>query len=141
MVITKNVAEKTATKTPTTGAEIKTALPNDSVKLPEIVPVKKEETKTAATPKKALPTFEEKLDMLEELNNLVDKRELVRTALKNIADFYISPSGNCSVKMTDSNNHSFSISHPFVIEEILKQVTFKLEEELDKVETMFENIF
>ena len=139
MVTTKNSAEKIAPKTPTTGAEIKIAIPKESIKLPEIVPEKREEQKPPL--KKSLPTFKEKLEMLDELNNLVDKRQLLNAALKDVADFYIAPAGNCSVRMTDSNNKSFSISHPFVIEEILKQVTYKLEEELDRVETSFERIF
>lgn len=140
MVTTKNVAEKSATKPAQNGTETKLSISKDAVKLPLIVPEKKEESKVPS-PTKALPNFDEKLKMLDELNSLVEKRSLVREALKNVSDFYIAPSGHCSVKMTDSNNKSFSISHPFVIEEILKQVTFKLEEELDRVETSFENIF
>jgi len=132
----KNVAEKIATKpAQSNGQETKPT--NAAVKIPTIEPEKRE----SVTTKKSLPTLEEKLNVLGELNSLVQKRDLVREALKDVSKFYISPSGNCQVKMTDSNGKSFTISHPAVIEEILSHVTFKLEEELDKVETQFEWLF
>lgn len=141
MVQTKNATEKVTTKpTDKTGEQPKITDPKNTAIIPEILPEKRPDV-NPKLPKKAQPTFAEKLGMLEELNNLVTKRELLNAALKDVADFYIAPAGNCSVRMTDSNNKSFSISHPFVIEEILKQVTFKLEEELDRVETSFEVIF
>ena len=53
MAQTKNVAEKTATKTaPTSGNVVKLSMPPEGVKLPVIVPEKKEEPKaTTKTPK------------------------------------------------------------------------------------------
>ena len=135
MNTTKSVAEKSATKTAEQPKQNTAA-----VKLPTIEPEKRQDVTTAPA-KKSAPTLEEKLDILEELNNLVQKRELIKEALKDVGNFYISPSGHCQVKMTDSNNKSFTISHPAVIEEVLNHVTFKLEEELDKVETQFERLY
>ena len=137
MNTSKTVAEKDATKTTQKNGEQTKKETPAAVKLPTIEPEKRENV----TSKKAQPTLEEKLTILEELNNLVEKRDLVRDALKDVGNFYISPSGNCHVKMTDSNGKSFSISHPAVIEEVLTHVTFKLEEELDKVETQIEILF
>lgn len=140
MTTTKTVAEKATTKpAQKNGEQSKTTKP-EAVKLPSIEPEKRQDV-TKEPPKKSAPTLEEKLDILEELNNLVQKRELVQEALKNVSSFYISPSGHCQVKMTDSNGKSFTISHPAVIEEVLNHVTFKLEEELDKVETQFERLY
>ena len=133
MVITKNSAPTLAPK-PAQATETETKVSN--AKLPMIVPEKKEDSKPEV--KKALATIEDKILKLEELNQLAEKRDLVKEALKNVCGFYISPSGNCNVKMTDSNGKSFSIAHPFVIEEILTVVTYKLEQELDKIETLID---
>ena len=101
-----------------------------------IVPEKKELQREV---RKALPTIEERIKKLDQLKLLAERRDLVKDALKNVGGFYIAPTNaNCNVKMTDSNGKSFNIAHPFVIEEILTVVTFKLEEELDKIETLID---
>jgi hypothetical protein len=130
----KNVATKAATTS--NGIDVKTSTQPAAVTLPKIEPQPKEEKKD--TNKKGLPTIEEQLAKLEELNTLAEKRELVKEALKNVSDFYIAPNGNCSLKFSDSNNRNFNINHPFVIEEIITLVTFKLEAELDRLETLID---
>jgi hypothetical protein len=133
MVTTKNGAATLAPKTTQpNGNDSKTP----AVKLPTIQPEKREDVKPEN--KKFRPTIEEKILKLEELNQLSGKRDLLKEALKNVSNFYISPSGNVNVKMTDSNGKSFSIAHPFVIEEIQTIVLFKLEQELDKIETLID---
>lgn len=105
---------------------------------PTIRPEKRQDVRPDL-PKKSKPTIEEKIHKLEELNTLSQRRDLVKEALKNIGGFYIAPTNaNCNVKLTDSNGKSFNIAHPFVIEEMLTVVTFKLEEELDKIETLLD---
>lgn len=130
----KTVAQKVATKpAPQNGSDAKKLTPE--LLAPSILSEKRPEIK------KGVPTLEEKLNVLEELNALAEKRDVVKEAIKNVSDFYISPAGNCNVKMTDSNGKTFSISHPAVIEDVLKQVTFKLEQELSKVESSFEKLY
>ena len=112
------------------GLEISKITDKKAEELPTITAQKKE---VLARP---MPTIEARLKKLDELNELVEKRDNVLSALDNVKKFYVSPTGQgCNLKLTDSTGNSFGIAHPAVIGEIVAMATDKLQQELNKIET------
>jgi 2-oxoglutarate dehydrogenase complex dehydrogenase (E1) component-like enzyme len=137
MVTTKNVATKPATKPTENGAVSKTTTQTAAEKLPLIVPEKKQEPKTEL--KKSVPTIEQKLKKLEEINELVERREVVTDAIQNLAGFYISPEGTgCNLRLQDSKGKTFAIAHPAVIGEMVSMAKAKLADELNRIENQID---
>jgi len=92
----------------------------------------------AAPQKPVLPTIEERLKKLEELQELSDKRETIVDHLESLNKFYISPSGQgCNLKLQDSKGNTFGISHPIIIGEMIHMAKSKLQDELTKIEEAF----
>lgn len=111
------------------GVEVTKTTEKKAEDLPTITPQKKD---VIARP---MPTIEARLKKLDELNELVEKRDNVLSALDNVKKFYVSPTGQgCNLKLTDSTGNSFGIAHPAVIGEIVVMATAKLQQELDKIE-------
>lgn len=126
MVINKSVAEKIATKPSQNGNDSKLS----AVKLPVIIPEKKEEEKSV------LPPIEVRLKKLQKIQQLADRRETLLAALENLNDFYVTPDGNgCNLRFSDSKGKTFGIAHPMVIGEMVSLAKGKLTVELTKVES------
>jgi hypothetical protein len=138
MVTTKNAAEKSAPKAnQTNGTDAKLSnLKVAAAQTPVIVPA---ESKKPEPKEKSSMSVDDRLLKLDILNSLADKRKMVLAALSDVEGFTISPTiGNCHIRFQDSDSKTFSISHPFVIEEVVKLVVKKLEAELDNIETEIE---
>ena len=134
MVTTKTGAATLAPKT-------NQANGNDSkvsaVKLPSIQPEKREDAKPEI--KKALPTIEARLKKLQQINDLVERREVVTDAIDNLSGFYISPEGTgCNLRLTDSKGKTFAIAHPSVIGEMVSMAKEKLSAELNRIENLID---
>lgn len=128
MVTTKNAAAPVAAKpTQTTATETKVS----TAKPPMIVPEKKEQQPEV---KKPVPTIEARLQKIEDLQKLVDRRETLMDAIENLGGFYIAPAGNCNLKLQDSTGKSFAIAHPLVIGEMVDMAKTRLNAELLKIE-------
>lgn len=85
--------------------------------------------------KSKLPPIEERLKKLEQLQELADRREVLLQHIDNLSRFYVSDSGGCNLKLTDSKGNSFGIAHPIIIGEIVAMSTHKLRTELDEIES------
>lgn len=132
MVISKTVAEKTATKPiQQNGEQLKKE--TSAVKLPTIEPEKRPDVKLEI--KKSLPTIEARLQKLEDLQKLVERRETLKDAIDNLGGFYIAPSGNCNLRLQDSTGKTFAIAHPSVIGEMVDMAKARLNSELSKIES------
>ena len=83
---------------------------------------------------KKLYSIQEKLEKLDELNELVEKRDTIIDALKNVSSFYISPAGNAHLKFQDSKGNTFGIAHPSVIGEMVAMASKKLTDELAAID-------
>ena len=137
MVTTKNVATKPATKPTENGADSKNSSPKDAAKAPVIVPEKKDDHQPEV--KKSSPTIQQKLQKLEEINELVERREVVTDAIQNLAGFYISPEGTgCNLRLQDSKGKTFAIAHPAVIGEMVSMAKAKLADELNRIENLID---
>lgn len=88
--------------------------------------------------KKMLPPMEARLKKFQELEALLERRESIKEHLQNVAAFYISPTGNCHLKFTDSAGKTFGIAHPIVIGEMVHMAKEKLQQELDQIEKAFD---
>ncbi|HEX8356887.1 MAG TPA: hypothetical protein VF610_05740 [Segetibacter sp.] len=85
-----------------------------------------------------LPPIEARLNKLKQLQELVEKREVIVDHLENLNRFYISPNGQgCNLKLNDSKGNSFGIANPIVIGEIVHMSKAKLQDELTKIENAF----
>lgn len=99
--------------------------------------------KAAAQPhkpieEKKLPSMAERIKKFEELETILKRRNSLEEHLQNVKTFYISPTGNSHLKLTDSNGKTFGIAHPIVIGEIVAMTKLKLQKELDEIETQFD---
>lgn len=131
----KSAAPTLAAKPTQKNGELpKVTIPKDALAIPGIVPEKRESTQT-----KPLPTIEARLKKLNEINELAERREVVKDAIQNLAGFYISPDGtNCNLRLQDSKGKTFAIAHPSVIGEIVSLATAKLTTELERIETLID---
>lgn len=107
---------------------------NPKPELSNLVVKGKTETADNQQPEKKLRSIEERLLKIDELNDLVDKRESIVEALKNVTSFYISPAGNAHLKFQDSKGITFGIAHPSVIGEMVAMAAAKLNAELTAID-------
>lgn len=136
MNTSKAVAEKPATKTAELNANApKISIPKDPVVIPGIVAEKREDVTT----KKVVPSIEDRLKKLEEINELAERREVVTDAIQNLSGFYISPEGSgCNLRLQDSKGKTFAIAHPSVIGEMVAMAKEKLSAELARIENLMD---
>lgn len=90
---------------------------------------------TAQKQEKKSHSIEEKLLKIEELNELVERRDVIEEALTKVSNFYVSSAGNAQLKFTDSKGGSFGIAHPSVIGEMVHLAKAKLKEELEAIDS------
>ncbi len=84
--------------------------------------------------KKPFLTIAEKLQKLEEFNELVERREILMDSKEKLKVFYISETGSANLKLTDSKGNSFAISHPIIIGEMVHMATERLTKEVAEIE-------
>ena len=84
------------------------------------------------------PTIEQRIAKFKQLETVLERRDQISDAIKQLDDFYIAPSGNsCNLKLTDSRNKTFAISHPSVIGEMIHLARTKFQAELTAIDTEF----
>lgn len=97
----------------------------------------------AAQPKATLPApvvnppIEKRLAHLQKLIEISERREEIQNAIQKVEGFYITPSGNCKIGLTDSKNSSFNITHTGLVTELVVIVKDRLQKELDKLDKDF----
>lgn len=134
---TNGIATNGTTPKTTTGKDTATATPELSTVSVDKATGELQSQEQAENKNNPLPPIEARLKRLEELQELVEKRETVVEALENLNRFYVTPSGGCNLKLTDSKGMSFGIAHPIVIGEMVNMAKAKLQDELTKIENAF----
>lgn len=92
------------------------------------------EPSTAPKPKE----FKEKLEIFYTLEKLFERRQILVEALDKVCQFQIGSTGGENLKLTDAKGHTFAISHPIIIGEMVSMAKSKLEEEIKQVERQFD---
>jgi hypothetical protein len=83
-----------------------------------------------------LPSLQERLKKLAELQNLVDRRDLLVEHLDNVAAFdYKSPNANGTIRFTDSKGISFQFSNSAVIADCVPMIKERLTKQIEEVES------
>jgi hypothetical protein len=135
---TTNGVVKTLTPTGTENSTQKPELSNLVVNAPGQEQPKEEKPKLDEKPKvetPKMPTVEERLKKLEELQDLADRREVLVDALKDVKAFnYKSTNSTPRLSFSDGKNN-FSISNAAVIGELVKVTVSKLESEIAAIES------
>ncbi len=89
--------------------------------------------------KPKLPPIEKRIEKLKNLLEVSERREKIVEALESFGKFYIAPTGSsCSLRLTDSNSNSFTVSNSTVIAEMVELAKNKLRAELQEIETQFD---
>ncbi len=122
---------------PTNGATnkpvISTVVPAAEIKPIVITPKQEEEQKPQ------LPPIEKRIEKLKNLLEVSERREKIVEALESFGKFYIAPTGSsCSLRLTDSNANSFTVSNSMVISEMVELAKNKLRAELQEIEKQFD---
>jgi len=84
------------------------------------------------------PSIEKRLEKFYQLEKVLERREKIADAVKELQDFYIAPTGTgCMLKLQDSKGNTFAISHPAVIGEMVGMAKAKLQKELEAIDQEF----
>jgi hypothetical protein len=88
------------------------------------------------------PSLQARLKKLAELQNLVDRRELLTEHLDNVNAFdYKSPNANGTIRFTDSKGISFQFSNASVIADCVPMIQAKLLKQIEEVEAQINFTF
>jgi len=118
---TNGTTAKPVVSTVVEAAEIKLQTPQQEVQKPK------------------LPPIEKRIEKLKTLLEVSERREKIVEALESFGKFYIAPTGSsCSLRLTDSNANSFTVSNSTVIAEMVELAKNKLRAELQEIETQFD---
>jgi hypothetical protein len=94
---------------------------------------------TQVEKKPQLPPIEKRIEKLKTLLEVSERRDKIVEALESFGKFYIAPTGSsCSLRLTDSNANSFTVSNSLVISEMVELAKNKLRAELQEIETQFD---
>ena len=102
--------------------------------LPKLDEPKPEQSRTEpATPE----AIEKRLARFAELERLKERRDQVTDALDDLNNFHLSNAGSASLRLTDSRNTTFNISHPLVIADMVASAKAKLAAEVAAIDAQF----
>ena len=82
-------------------------------------------------------TIEKRLERFAQLERLKERRDQVTEALEDLNNFHLSAAGSASLKLTDSRNTTFAISHPLVIADMVESAKAKLAAEVAAIDAQF----
>lgn len=78
----------------------------------------------------------DRVEKVERLQKLVDKRKQVLDVKRELEDFSVqSDSMNCRIRLEDANGHTFTTSQPAIIEACLQNCREVVAKKLQEVET------
>ncbi len=126
----KVVEKKTETK-----EEVKKA---SSVQTPKVEETKKVEKPIVEIPKPAIVpvlSLEQKIEKVENLAILIEKREILEESRKKLNSFVIgSPQFGESIKLTDENGNNFQTSNTEVLTKVISTIKETLIEKIAEIE-------
>ena len=80
-------------------------------------------------------TLEQKIEKVENLKILIEKREILETSRKKLNSFVVgSPQFGESIKITDENGNSFSTSNTEVLTKVIDVMKITLIEKIKEIE-------
>ena len=123
--INKAVEKKSATET------------KEEVKKTSSVITSKEETQKVVVPA-PIPelTLEQKIEKVENLKLLIEKREILEDSRKKLNSFVIgSPQFGENIKLTDEHGNTFQTSNTEVLTKVITTIKDTLVEKIKEIET------
>jgi hypothetical protein len=112
-----------------------------SVQIPIVEETKKVEKPIVETPKvipAPLPelSLEQKIEKVENLKILIEKREILEDSRKKLNSFVVgSPQFGENIKLTDENGNTFQTSNTEVLTKIITSIKDTLIEKIAEIET------
>jgi len=99
---------------------------------------KKEEVKKASSINTPIPelTLEQKIEKVENLKLLIEKREILEDSRKKLNAFVIgSPQFGENIKLTDEHGNTFQTSNTEVLTKVIATIKDTLVEKIKEIET------
>lgn len=118
----------------TAKAEVKTEV--KEVLKPEMKPT--EQVKPAETPKPEL-TLEQKIEKVQNLKTLIEKREKLEESRKKLSSFVVGTNQfNESIVLTGENGNTFKTSNSEVFAKVVQTINTTLVEKIQEIEQQIE---
>jgi hypothetical protein len=111
----------------------------EEVKKPEIIPIVAKTPEVVPEVKKVVPkelTLQEKINKIENLQLVVEKRERLVTTRAELEKFQISSNDfNCSLRLNDSDGNVFTSSFTPGVKKVIDFLKSSFDESIAEVET------
>ena len=120
------------------GSASTTAKPEPAKPKAEVKPEVKKEEKPVIPPKPEL-TLDQKIEKIENLKTLIEKREKLEESRKKLNAFVIgSNQFSENISLTDENGNTFKTSNSEVFAKVVKTINETLIEKISEIETQIE---